>query len=165
MGDDQDTEVQVADSGASLTYPIQAGALKKGMMCVIKGRPVKIVDYTTSKTGKHGHAKAHIVAIDIFTDKKLEELCPTSHNMEAPVVKKQVFTVIDANDQDNTCSLQDDDGEIHDGHDLPKAGDGSNTDVRKLMVQAVENGDELFVTLVSAMGESHILEAKKGKGE
>ena len=29
------------------------------------GRPCKIVDMSTSKTGKHGHAKVHIVAIDV----------------------------------------------------------------------------------------------------
>jgi len=162
---DEDTEVQVTESGASLTYPIQAGALKKGMHCVIKGRPVKIIDYSTSKTGKHGHAKAHIIATDIFTDKKLEELCPTSHNMEAPVIKRQQFTVIDANDNDDTCSLQDDDGEICDQYNLPKPGDGSNTDVRKMMIKAVEDGEDLFVIVVSAMGESHILEAKKGKAD
>jgi hypothetical protein len=30
----------------------------------------QVVDYSTSKTGKHGHAKAKIVAIDIFTGRK-----------------------------------------------------------------------------------------------
>merc|ERR1739848_465414 len=102
----------------------EAGTLRKGSHVMIKGHPCKVAEVTTSKTGKHGHAKAHIVAVDIFTDKKMEELCPTSHNMEAPVVKKEVFSVIDANDHDNTCSLQDDDGEIHDGYNLPPAGDG-----------------------------------------
>ena len=59
----------------------------------IKGRPCKIVDYSTSKTGKHGHAKANIVGIDIFTNKKLEEMCPTSHNLDVPNVVRNEFQV------------------------------------------------------------------------
>lgn len=30
-----------------------------------EGRPCKIVEMSTSKTGKHGHAKVHLVAIDV----------------------------------------------------------------------------------------------------
>ena len=45
----------------------------------------QVIDYSTSKTGKHGHAKAKIVALDIFTQRKYEDICPTSHNMVAPV--------------------------------------------------------------------------------
>ena len=33
---------------------------------MIKGKACKIVDMSTSKTGKHGHAKVHMVALDIF---------------------------------------------------------------------------------------------------
>ena len=34
-------------------------------------RSPRCVEVSTSKTGKHGHAKAHIVAIDIFTGKSI----------------------------------------------------------------------------------------------
>ena len=96
---DFDVEVDVVDSGASLTYPVQASALRKNGFAMLKGNPCKIVDMSTSKPGKHGHAKILVVGLDLFTGKKYEELSPSGHTMTVPIVNKKEYLV----GKPNTC--------------------------------------------------------------
>lgn len=90
----QDFSIDSADAGASLTYPMQCSALRKGGHVLIKKRPCKIIDMSTSKTGKHGHAKVHLIAEDIFTKKKLEDLSPSTHNMDVPNVTRTEYAFV-----------------------------------------------------------------------
>merc|ERR1712166_326922 len=71
----------------------------------IKGKPCKVTEITSSKTGKHGHAKCHIVALDIFTSKKYEDLCPASHNMSIPFVKRVELQCLTADPDTGEVSL------------------------------------------------------------
>ncbi|CEP14557.1 hypothetical protein [Parasitella parasitica] len=148
-----DHTFETADAGASLTYPMQCSALRKNGHVVIKGRPCKIIDMSTSKTGKHGHAKVHLVAIDIFTGKKYEDLSPSTHNMDVPNVSRQDYDLI--NIDDGFLSLMLSDGSTKDDVKLPEG------DLGEKMEEDFEEGKELVVSVVSAMGEEKALSFKE----
>jgi len=116
----EEEEFQSQDSGAADSYPIEAGQIRKGGFIMIKGRPCKVSDVTSSKTGKHGHAKCHFVAIDIFTGKKVEDLVPASHTTYAPFVKKVEYQAMDV-DEDGFLSVMDADGNTREDLKIPEA--------------------------------------------
>merc|ERR1712216_1056434 len=107
MAEEDDEKFESADAGASLTIPSEAGAIKKGGYLLMKGFPCKVVEIKTSKTGKHGHAKCVFTGYDIFTDKKVETMSPSTHGVEVPVVKRIVYECIDI-DEEGFASLMDD---------------------------------------------------------
>jgi len=148
-------EFDSADAGASLTFPMQCSALRKNGFVVIKNRPCKIVDMSTSKTGKHGHAKVHLVAIDIFTGKKLEDLSPSTHNMDVPNVRRQEYQLLDITD-DGFLSLMTDSGETKDDVKVPDGEVGEK--IHKLFT---EESKDTNVIVLTAMGEEAAIDAKE----
>ena len=60
----------------------------------MKSRPCKIVDMSTSNTGKHGHAKVHLVGLDIFSGKKCEEVVPSTHEVDVPNVSRIEYKLV-----------------------------------------------------------------------
>ncbi|KAG8908239.1 Eukaryotic translation initiation factor 5A [Tulasnella sp. 403] len=148
---------EATGSGASATYPMQCSALRKGGHVVIKGRPCKIIDMSTSKTGKHGHAKVHLVATDIFTQKKLEDICPSTHNMDVPNVRRDEYQLV--NIDDGFLNLMTTDGTSKDDVKVP---DG---DLGAQIQAGFDEGKDLLVTIISAMNEESAIafkEAPKG---
>jgi len=147
-----DEDFEQGESGASATFPMQCSALRKNGHVMIKGRPCKIVEMSTSKTGKHGHAKVHMVGIDIFTQKKYEDICPSTHNMDVPNVKRVDYQLV--NIDDGFLSLMDDNGETKDDLKLP------NNDLGKEIQQKFDNGDSFMVTVLTAVGEEAAISTK-----
>merc|ERR1711939_639809 len=166
MAEEADEEFDTADAGSSDTYPTQAGELRKGSHVMIKGHPCKVAEISTSKTGKHGHAKAHIVALDIFTGKKYEDLCPTSHNVSVPFVKRTELQCLSADPDSGEVSLLLESGDTKDDLNLPKfvkVGEPTEDDVKLSdeLVAAVDKGDKtVIVTVLEACGEQKLVGMK-----
>lgn len=143
----EEEHFEQGDSGSSHVYPMQAGNVKKGGYAMLKGCPCKVIEMTTSKAGKHGHAKATIIGVDIFTGKKCDDSCPTSHNMEIPFVKKAEYQLLDIQ-ADGYVSLLLDNGETKEDLKLPND-DPELTDKIKEDFAAER---DLLISVISAMG-------------
>ncbi|KDD73936.1 hypothetical protein H632_c1715p0 [Helicosporidium sp. ATCC 50920] len=163
-----DVHFENADAGASKTYPQQAGTIRKNGYIVIRGRPCKVADVSTSKTGKHGHAKCVFVGIDIFTGKKMEDLTPSSHNCDVPHVTRKDYTLVDIDD--NFVSLMEESGDMKDDLTLPKGTDEADKLAQQIKAD-FEAGKELIISVLAvrvvlkeglweAMGEESICASK-----
>jgi len=152
MSDDLQEQFESAESGASKVYPAQCSSLRKNGYVVMKGRPCKIVEMSTSKTGKHGHAKVHMVAIDLYNGKKYEDICPSTHNMDVPFVKRLDYTLVDINDE--FCSLMDDSGDIREDIKVP------DNEVGEEVKQKFADEQNFLVTVLVSMGIECIIATK-----
>jgi translation initiation factor 5A len=72
----------------------QIRELKVGRYMVIDDEPCKIVDLTTSKPGKHGEAKARIVAVGMFDGAKRSVVYPVTHKVQVPMIDKRNAQVV-----------------------------------------------------------------------
>ncbi|CAK7338206.1 unnamed protein product [Dovyalis caffra] len=154
MSDEEHHFESKADAGASKTYPQQAGTIRKNGYIVIKNRPCKVVEVSTSKTGKHGHAKCHFVGIDIFNGKKLEDIVPSSHNCDVPHVNRTDYQLIDIS-EDGFVSLLTENGNTKDDLRLP-----TDDNLLSQIKDGFGEGKDLVVTVMSAMGEEQICALK-----
>jgi translation initiation factor 5A len=77
-----------------MSKPMDLGALRVGSYIILDSEPCRIVNYTKSKPGKHGSAKARIVAIGVFDDAKRTIVKPVSAQVEVPLIEKKTGQVI-----------------------------------------------------------------------
>jgi len=77
-----------------VSKPVELGSLRVGSYIVIDGEPCRIVEMTKSKPGKHGSAKARVVAIGIFDGVKRSLVKPVDAQVEVPIVEKRPGQVL-----------------------------------------------------------------------
>ena len=77
-----------------MSKPVELGALKVGSYVMVEDEPCRIVNYTKSKPGKHGSAKARVVALGVFDGVKRSFVKPVSSQVEVPIIEKRGGQVI-----------------------------------------------------------------------
>jgi translation initiation factor 5A len=86
-----------------MSKPSDLGSLKIGSYILLphtdqpSGEPCRIVEYDTSKPGKHGSAKARIVAAGIFDGQKRPHVGPVSMQIHVPLINKKIGQIISIN--------------------------------------------------------------------
>lgn len=140
-------------SGASLTTPAQASSLRIGGYAMLNGFPCKISDMSVSKTGKHGHAKVHLEGYDIFTNNKYVDNCPSSHNIDVPIVARNEYTIL-MMDDDGFLSVLTKDGKTRDDLNAP-------SELFDIIKSGLDEGKELIAATTAAMGEEKVMSIKE----
>ncbi len=162
MEDDNfDATFDKVDSGASDTFPIAISDVKKGgHICMgPENRPCKVMEIATSKTGKHGHAKANITGVDIFNGKKFQDVSPVSHSKDCPNITRTEYTAMSV-DGEGFVSLIDKQGKLRQDLKLPNDNDDDAV-ISKRIVDGLENGKTVLVTVLAAMKIEKIEDAKE----
>ncbi|MHC1586352.1 MAG: translation initiation factor IF-5A, partial [Candidatus Hecatellaceae archaeon] len=72
-----------------MSRPVDVGSVKEGQYIIIDGEPCKVVELEKSKPGKHGSAKARIVAVGVFDGVKRSIVSPVDARIEVPVIEKR----------------------------------------------------------------------------
>ena len=83
-----------------MSKPSDLGSLKIGSYILLPvsdqptGEPCRIVEYDTSKPGKHGAAKARIVGVGVFDNQKRPHVGPVSMQVHVPLIDKRAGQII-----------------------------------------------------------------------
>jgi translation initiation factor 5A len=77
-----------------MSKPVDVGSLRVGGYVIIDNEPCRIASLTKSKPGKHGSAKARVVAIGVFDSAKRTFVKPVDAQMEVPMIEKKSGQVL-----------------------------------------------------------------------
>jgi len=164
MASVEDYDFEGGDAGAAETIPMEAGQIRKGGYIMIKGNPCKVVDVSTSKTGKHGHAKCNFVATNIFNGKKLEDMIPSTHGTTVPNIFRNEYTLLSV-DEDDFMALMSVEGDMREDLKLPEYPEGYAQELQDALKKAEDDGKSLTVVVLKACGHEQVMSHKVDSSE
>jgi len=123
---------------------------------MLKGRPTKISDVSTAKTGKHGAAKCMFVGVDIFNDRKIEETYGSGDNMDVPNLGRKEYQLIDIDDDGIVSMMDPDSGDMKEDLNLPSGTDRCDSLAKDIQAAWEEGKGDIMVTVIAACGEEQI---------
>ncbi|KAL9653271.1 hypothetical protein ABK040_010978 [Willaertia magna] len=135
----------------SLSYSCPAHTLKIGSHVIINQHPCKIINYSTSKPGKHGKTKIYFLGEDIFTGKQHEIVILATNILEVPVIIYQEYKLMNI-DENGVLILKTDDGDIKNDIQIQE------NDIR--IKHLFEKDCDVKVVTVSAMNKEQAIDCK-----
>ncbi|MCW4055709.1 MAG: translation initiation factor IF-5A [Candidatus Bathyarchaeota archaeon] len=77
-----------------MSKPVDVGSIRVGGYVIIDDEPCRIASIAKSKPGKHGAAKARVVAIGVFDSAKRTFVKPVDAQIEVPLIEKKPGQII-----------------------------------------------------------------------
>lgn len=77
-----------------MSKPVDVGTLRVGGYVIVDNEPCRVTSLTKSKPGKHGAAKARVVAISVFEGSKKTFVKPVDAQIEVPLIAKKTGQVL-----------------------------------------------------------------------
>jgi translation initiation factor 5A len=77
-----------------MSKPVDVGSIRVGGYVIIDDEPCRIANIAKSKPGKHGAAKARVVAIGVFDSAKRTFVKPVDAQIEVPLIEKKPGQII-----------------------------------------------------------------------
>jgi len=85
---------------------INATEARVGTNIIYEGQPFTVKKMDISKTGKHGHAKVRVEAVNMFTDSKKVFVIPGHDRFEVPMVLKKKGQILSVGEKMSVMDLE-----------------------------------------------------------
>ena len=135
--------------GTPTTEKVQAGSLTKGSLVMMGDKPCKVIKTSKAKPGKHGSAKAIIVAVSLTDDKKVEQSFGTSDLIDAPIVKRTEYPCLGL--EGDFLQLQAENGDMKE--DVKFSNQESMKEVNEQIKKFMADDIPILVTVMSVCGQ------------